>query len=151
MLQSSLQEVSQFIKSKEAHSNNFFKQSDQTLIEYKVRLNASIDCIQFLLRQGLAFHGHDESRYSKNQGNFLELLRFLADHNETIRSVVLKNAPKNLKLTAPDIQKDNASAAATETTNVIINELRKALFSILIDESRDIYQRANGHCIRFCG
>ena len=78
-------------------------------------------------------------------------MRFLTNHNQDIRNVVLKNAPENLKLTAPDIPKDIVRLAAIETTNVIINELRKALFSILIDESRDIYQRANGHCIRFCG
>ena len=49
------------------------KQSDVKKIEYRTRLNASVDCICFL-QQGLAFHGHDESKDSNNQGNFLELL-----------------------------------------------------------------------------
>jgi Domain of unknown function (DUF4371) len=50
---------------------------------------ASLDCIRFLLRQGLAFRAHDESKDSKNQGNFLELMKFLADHNPNVKSVVL--------------------------------------------------------------
>ena len=49
--------------------------SDQARAEYRTGLGASIDCIQFLLRQGLAFRGHDETDDSKNQGNFLELFR----------------------------------------------------------------------------
>ncbi|KAF8411895.1 hypothetical protein HHK36_004453 [Tetracentron sinense] len=114
------------------------KQLDQSRRDYRVRLNASIDCIRFILRQGLTFRGHDESEDSNNKGNFLKLLQFLSNHNESIRNVVLQNAPKNLKLTAPDIQKDIVSAVATETTNTIINGVGDALFAILIDESRDI-------------
>uniref|UniRef100_A0A2N9I761 TTF-type domain-containing protein n=1 Tax=Fagus sylvatica TaxID=28930 RepID=A0A2N9I761_FAGSY len=83
-----------------------FKQTDQARIEYQTRLNASINCIQFLLRQELAFRGHDESEDSSNQGNFLELLRFLADHNEDIKAVTLRNAPENNMLISPAIQKD---------------------------------------------
>ncbi|KAL0556436.1 hypothetical protein IC582_004950 [Cucumis melo] len=67
---------------------------------------ASIDCTRFLLRQGLAFRAHDESDDSKNQGNFLELLRWLCNHNKDIEVATLKNALNNLKLIAPDIQKD---------------------------------------------
>ncbi|KAF8393618.1 hypothetical protein HHK36_021863 [Tetracentron sinense] len=91
----------------------FSKQSDQVRREYRVRLNASIDCIRFILQRGLAFRGHDESEDSKDKGNFLELLQFLANHNESIKKFVLQNAPENLKLTAPDIQKDIVNAAAT--------------------------------------
>uniref|UniRef100_A0A2N9IB86 TTF-type domain-containing protein n=1 Tax=Fagus sylvatica TaxID=28930 RepID=A0A2N9IB86_FAGSY len=115
-----------------------FKQTDQARIEYRTRLNASIDCIRFLLRQGLAFRGHDESEDSSNQGNFLELLKFLADHNEDIKAVTLRNAPENNMMISPAIQKDIVSAAAVETSNAIIMELGDAFFSVLIDESRDI-------------
>ena len=141
----------------------FVKQSDQARMEYRTRLNASIDCVRFLLRQGLAFRGHDESESSSNQGNFLELLKFLTEHNEDVKSVALNNAPQNLKLVAPEIQKDIVSVAASETINVIIKDLGDALFSILIDEARDIsikeqmavvirYVNKEGHVIeRFLG
>ena len=69
-------------------------------------MNASVDFVQFLLRQCIAFRGHDESKNSSNQGNFLELLRFLVYHNQAIKAVTLKNALENLKLTTLEIQKD---------------------------------------------
>ncbi|XP_022865451.1 zinc finger MYM-type protein 1-like [Olea europaea var. sylvestris] len=115
-----------------------FKQSLQTRTEYRIRLNASIDCVRFLLRQGLAFRGHDESDDSNNQGNFLELLHWLCDHNTEIKAVALTNAPENLKLTSPRVQKDIVSAIASEILNVIIKDMGNGLFSILVDESRDI-------------
>ncbi|GMP22979.1 hypothetical protein CsSME_00000752 [Camellia sinensis var. sinensis] len=64
--------------------------------------------------------------------------RFLADHNEDVKVVALSTTPQNLKLTSPDIQKDIVNVAAFETINVIIRDLGDALFSILIDEVRDI-------------
>ncbi|XP_058005432.1 uncharacterized protein LOC110644696 [Hevea brasiliensis] len=88
--------------------------------------------------EGLAFRANDESENSLNQGNFLELLKVLASCNEEINNVVLKNAPNNLRLTSPDIQKDIINAAATETTKVIITDLRDDFFSILVDECRDV-------------
>lgn len=38
------------------------------------RLTYSIRCLRFILRQGLACRGHDESSNYSNKGNFLELL-----------------------------------------------------------------------------
>ncbi|XP_073153459.1 uncharacterized protein [Henckelia pumila] len=40
------------------------KESSQVAADYRVRLTASIDCIRFLVCQGLPFRGHDESRDS---------------------------------------------------------------------------------------
>ncbi|KAJ9177215.1 hypothetical protein P3X46_012454 [Hevea brasiliensis] len=88
--------------------------------------------------QRLAFQGNDESKNSLNQGNFLELLKVLASCNEEINNVILKNALDNLRLTSPDIQKDIINAVATETTKAIITDLGDDLFSILVDECRDI-------------
>ena len=101
-------------------------------------MNASIDCVRFLLRQGFAFCGDDESDNSRNQGNFLELLKFLPQHNDDINSVTLQNAPENLKLTAPSIQKDIVNAIVVETIHIIVKDIGDAFFSILVDESCDI-------------
>ena len=62
------------MKQKQHIQSIFCKQSEQAKIEYRTRLNASIDCIRFLLRQGIAFRGHDESEDSSSKGNFFELL-----------------------------------------------------------------------------
>ena len=51
---------------------------------------------------------------------------------------VLKNAPENLKLTYPDIQKDIINAIAVETLNAIIKDIGDWCFSILVDESHDV-------------
>jgi hypothetical protein len=58
------------------------KHSEKTRNMYRRRLTASLDCLRYLLRQGLPFRGHDESIDSSNQGNFLEMLRWYADRNK---------------------------------------------------------------------
>ncbi|CAN6694901.1 unnamed protein product [Malus baccata var. baccata] len=115
------------------------KQLEEECMKYRLCLNASIDCTKFLLRQGLPFRGHDESDTSNNRGNYLELLQFLADHDEKIKEVVLENAPGNLKLIAPSIQKDIVNSCAFETIKAIMKEVKESkFFSIMVDESRDI-------------
>ncbi|CAH9098495.1 unnamed protein product [Cuscuta epithymum] len=106
--------------------------------EYRIQLTASVDCIRFLLRQGLPLCGHDESHKSINHGNFIELLKFLANHNEQISKVVLQSAPENHQMLSPLVQKDIVNAFATETSNLILKDLGSEFFGILVDESRDI-------------
>jgi hypothetical protein len=65
-------------------------------------------------------------------------LQWLCDHNKEIKDVSLKNAPENLQLTSPKIQKDIVSAIAFETLDVIMKDIGDGLFSILVDESRDV-------------
>lgn len=100
--------------------------SDQTRLEYQIQLGESIDYIQFLLRQGLLFCGHDEPEESKN--HFFLLLRRLCNHNKDIEVVTLQNALNNLKLIASDIQKDIVNTIETKIVNAIISEIRDKLF-----------------------
>ncbi|KAK9993243.1 hypothetical protein SO802_022946 [Lithocarpus litseifolius] len=125
------------LKDKQHIQTVLVKQSNQDKLEYRVQLNAIVDCIRFLLYQGLAFRGNDESQGSSDKGNFLELLKFLGDHNEFINEV-LQKLQKNCKLTHHDIQKDIVNAIARETSKAIITDLDNSFFSILVDESRDI-------------
>ncbi|XP_025703831.1 uncharacterized protein [Arachis hypogaea] len=98
---------------------------------------------------GLAFRGNDETDDSVNQGNFLELLNFLAQHNEEIGRA-FKNARGNLKLIAPSIQKDIVGAAAREMTKVIVDDLGDELFAVLVDEARDIsIKEQMSVCLRY--
>ncbi|XP_029151554.1 uncharacterized protein [Arachis hypogaea] len=99
------------MKPKQHISAAIEKQSEQAKKNYQIHLTATIDCIRFLLRQGLAFR---------------EIGR------------AFKNARGNLKLRAPSIQKDIVRAAASETTKVIVNDLGDELFAVLVDEARDI-------------
>ena len=91
-----------------------------------------------MFRQGLPFCGHDEGDALENQENFLELLYFLANHNEEVNAMVLKNASENLKLTSLDIQKNIINAIVVQTLNAIIMDVGDRCFSIFIDESRDV-------------
>ncbi|CAN1136896.1 Zinc finger MYM-type protein 1 [Linum perenne] len=52
----------------------FCRQSDEAKKDYMTRLEASLNCIKFLLHNGLPFRGHDESEFSSNKGCFLEFL-----------------------------------------------------------------------------
>ena len=61
----------------------------------------------------------------------------MGDHNESINEV-LQKAPKNCKLTHPNIQKDIVNAITRETSKAIIKDLDNGFFSISVDESRDI-------------
>ena len=90
------------MKEKQHIQSVLVKQSNQDKIEYRVQLNAIVDCIRFFLCQGLAFHGYDESQDSSDKGNFLELLQFLGDYNESINEV-LQKVLKNCKLTHHEI------------------------------------------------
>ncbi|XP_074342835.1 uncharacterized protein LOC141680533 [Apium graveolens] len=114
---------------------------DELPIDPKKRKNISnlhVNDREKVRSQALAFRGHDESEKSNRKGNFFTFVQFLADHNEEIKMVVLDKAPDNNKLTSPDIQKDMVKAMVVETTNIILSELGDDLFSILVDESRDI-------------
>ena len=50
------------MKEKQHIQSVLVKQSNQDKIEYRVQLNAIVDCIIFLLCRGLAFRGHDKSQ-----------------------------------------------------------------------------------------
>ncbi|KDO48301.1 hypothetical protein CISIN_1g037692mg [Citrus sinensis] len=116
----------------------FFNHSKKIKKEYRLCLTVVIDCIRFLLREGLALCGNNGSQSSNNRGNLLELLQFLVDHNDEIKDLIFNNAPANLQMTSPDIQKQIVSVCLTETSKAIIKEISDSLFSVMIDESHDI-------------
>ncbi|KAI0492627.1 hypothetical protein KFK09_026903 [Dendrobium nobile] len=116
----------------------WLSKDDKNKKQYRIMLTAAIDCVRFLLRQGLSFRGHDESTNSDNRGNYLELLDFLADHNEEIKIVASQYASSNLKLTSPKVQKEICFAASAQTLTYIMKDIGNSYFSLIVDESRDI-------------
>ncbi|PIN12152.1 hypothetical protein CDL12_15243 [Handroanthus impetiginosus] len=98
----------------------------QIKMEYRIRLTASVKVVRFLLGQGLAFRGHDESVSSSNK------------------------APKNNQLTCPTVQKKIIRACAIETAKAIIKDLNDDYFNILVDESHDIsYKKQMALVLRY--
>lgn len=71
------------LKRKQSIETSLLRQSDHNRREYRTQLDASLQAIRYLLKQGLAFHGHDELCEARNKDNFLELLRLLSHTKET--------------------------------------------------------------------
>ncbi|KAK1393794.1 TTF-type domain-containing protein [Heracleum sosnowskyi] len=92
-------------------------------------------------KQACAFRGHDESCNSKNQGNFLEMLKLLASYNPQVEEIILDKAPKNSKYTSPKIQKELLHVFARKVQDLIRDEIDDAKYCLIVDESRDISKR----------
>nr|XP_009597598.1 zinc finger MYM-type protein 1-like [Nicotiana tomentosiformis]XP_016493579.1 PREDICTED: zinc finger MYM-type protein 1-like [Nicotiana tabacum] len=141
----------------------FDRQSEKVKSDRRMRLNASIDVMRFLLRDGFPFRGHDESKDFEYKGIFLELLEFHGDKYPDVGKVILRHAPKNDIMICPTIQKEIVDACAKETSKDIIKDLDGDYFGILVDESKGIshkeqmalvlrYVNKNGEVIeRFLG
>jgi hypothetical protein len=117
------------------------KQTEEDIKRNKLRLKVTIDVLRWLTFQACSFRGHDESAESKNQGNFLEMVKLLAAYDEEIGAVVLGNAPSNAKYTSPTIQKEILHIIASNVQSEIRKEIGDAKFCLLIDESRDESKR----------
>ena len=70
---------------------------------YFVRLNGAIDTTRLLLKQGLPFRGHDESKTSLNKGNYREVYDFLAVHDAALGKALTIDAADNSLLVSTDI------------------------------------------------
>ena len=114
------------------------KQTKKSMRDYKARLIVSIDIARLLLGLGLPFRGHDESASSIRKGNFLTFYEWFAARCPEIGAITLENAPRNLKLSSPTIQKEIVQACARETLKAIIEDIGDEYFAILVDESRDV-------------
>ncbi|XP_071687529.1 uncharacterized protein [Rutidosis leptorrhynchoides] len=82
------------------------KQTTQEIIDNRLRVRTFVEMIKWLTMQACALRGHDERPDSKNQGNFLELLKLIASYNKEVEKVILQNAPQNARYTSPDVQKE---------------------------------------------
>ena len=104
---------------------------------YGIRLNSSLDVARFLIMQGDAFRGHDESSTSNNKGTYREMVDWYKDKVEIVKDAYDKGA-KNCTMISHHIQKDLTKACAQEVMSVIMDEIGDKKFSVLIDESRDV-------------
>ncbi|XP_047257720.1 uncharacterized protein LOC107848822 [Capsicum annuum] len=65
----------------------FYKLDEKSKNEYRVRLNASIDVVQFLLNQGLALYGHDERDVSRKK-QIVICLRYVDKREFVIKAFI---------------------------------------------------------------
>ena len=89
-------------------------------------------------KQDLALRGHRESSDSQNQGNFLEILKLISDHDEVIHQK-LQNLPGNATYTSPEMQNTLLKVMGSIVRDQICRKLRNAsMYSILVDETKDL-------------
>jgi hypothetical protein len=119
-------------------SHRMSSYSQDALVKYETRLEASLGIVSYLALQGEPFRGHDETSTSLNKGNFLEFLDWYKQRNEEVRKAFDELCPKNAKMTSGMIQKELANCCAEAVTQVIKEKMGDCLFSVLVDESRDI-------------
>jgi hypothetical protein len=106
--------------------------------------------LKFLLHQGLAFRGHDESEEFSNRGNFVELLKLLAANSEEVNKYVLKNAPRNITLISHRIQSQIIQWCALQIRKQITEERGDDHYAILADDSSDVSHKEQlALCLRF--
>jgi hypothetical protein len=86
---------------------------------YETRLTSSLLIARFLISQGLAFRGHDESPSSLNRGNFLEMLQWFKDRNSEVKDAFEELCPLNDQMTSHMIHKDLTESCAKEVSKVI--------------------------------
>ncbi|KAC9910475.1 hypothetical protein E3N88_45093 [Mikania micrantha] len=137
----SLKKGSDLLKEAQSIHVAFDKQTEKQKKEYRIRLGISVKVARGLLNGGLPFRGHDESDKSIYRGHFIEFLKLMGEINEEIGNVILNNAPGNSQMTAPSIQKEICNCFAEEVLKKIFEELGDDVFSILVDESRDISKK----------
>ncbi|XP_073219458.1 uncharacterized protein [Cicer arietinum] len=121
--------------------NTFQVQSSEQILKNQIRLKTSIDTVRWLTLQACAFRGHDETSGSRNQGNFLQLIKLLATYNDEVAKVVLENAPYNSKYTSHQIQKEILHILSSRVRKHICEEIGDSKFCIVVDEARDESKR----------
>jgi len=90
----------------DGHLRNVIEvQCSSQILNNRLCLKASIDPVRWLTLQACAFRGHYEGSESRNQGNFLELLKLLVSYNDEVAKVLLENAPEKCEYTSHQIQK----------------------------------------------
>lgn len=107
----------------------------------RLRLRTTIAVVKWLTFQSCALRGHDERPESRNRGNFLEMLKLLAEFCPDVQAVVLGNAPQVCKYTSHEIQNEILSIYAMKVREHIRAEIGDSKYSILVDETCDVSKR----------
>jgi hypothetical protein len=80
--------------------NKVLTYSQDALITYETRLEASLSVVAYLALQGESFRGHDKTSVLLNRGNFLEMLDWYKERNEEVKQAFDELCPKNAQMTS---------------------------------------------------
>ncbi|KAL4119236.1 hypothetical protein QTP88_012077 [Uroleucon formosanum] len=100
-----------------------------------------IHVVCFLGKQELAFRGHRENNESLNKGNYLELLKLLAQEEQLLKEHLLSSAI--FKGTSKMIQNDLIECVTSVLNSKMFNEIQRVNYvSIQADETTDVSCRS---------
>ena len=118
--------------------------AQQRLLDNQCVIESLLKTVMFCGRQGLAFRGHNDDHVSwseleeRNLGNFVECLRFRAEHDR-ILARHLQSAPCNATYTSKTSQNEMIYVVGTVIRTDILNEVKKSkYYSIIADEVTDL-------------
>ena len=98
--------------------------------------------IKFLSKRNLLFRGHREDSNSRNQGNFLEPLKLLANYSTVINEHIFDTQLSKKGMTtylSPTIQNELIELLGKKVKDLILEEIKTAkYFSILLDSTPDV-------------
>ena len=130
----------EYIKNKANHTSIADRMNAaraQLVADNRHYLRTVIEVLLLCSQQEIALRGHDESLKSLNRGNFIEILKLIAIHDEIVKSR-LTCGPKNAIYTSPNIQNELLHIMSGMVQGIICRKIQGAgYFSILVDESKD--------------
>ena len=137
----------------------FDKEAQKIMFNNRKVVESLLKIVLLCGKQGLALRGHrddhvnwSEAREEKcsNQGNFVELVRFRAEH-DLILAQHLANSPRNARYTSKTIQNELVEVIGMAICNDILQEVQKAkYYSIIADEVTDVSNKEQlSHTIRY--
>ncbi|XP_068115887.1 zinc finger MYM-type protein 1-like [Hyperolius riggenbachi] len=115
-------------------------------------------CIKYLAKQNLALRGHRETTVEnresrKNPGNFIELLKLVADFDPVMKSHLsyVQQHPGSPTYLSPEIQNEFIQLLATTVKEKIVHDIQRAkYYGIMFDSTPDVaHQEQMSETIRY--
>ena len=101
-------------------------------------LERIIKIILLQARNTLEFRGHREKFGENGNGNFLQIVEFLASYDDVLKKLVNKSQSSRITYLSPQIQNELISLLAQNVRSAIASDIRDApYFSIMLDTTQD--------------
>ena len=106
-----------------------------------------LEVVQLFCKQNIPFRGHNESEQSSNQGNYLEILHWIAKDCPELK----RHLEKSFHYTSPESQNEMIQLLRLNVQKQIVMELKEAgPYALIADETMDISRKEQfSVCVRY--
>ena len=115
---------------------------DKEKNKWREILHSVVEVIKYLRKQNFPLRSHRENSNSRNQGNFLETLKWLAKYNAVIRkyfSVIQLSSKCMTTYLSPTIHNELIELLGKKIKHLILEKIKAAkYFCILLDSTPDV-------------